>query len=662
VASASGQRDVGGVVLDAWCGVSRIECFVMNVFSTMLFLLGIVSAGLFAIGMDPYSCGIPLVLMGLALVFGSWNRRQHGRPGWVFALVVLTSLFFGVQMFRAPVQDFGRSDGLLLAGAVLAFWWVWSSRTCMMRPLLGTLWLMVVANIVVACVQKYSDVDFYPIYGQRATNTYPSGLYLHYNHFANFMVGVGLLSFGVAMAGKVGRWMKISAWLIYIICFFGVYLATSRGAWLGMGCGSAVVLVGWLAYLWREKRPYAGVSLVAATVLAPAVIMLAWQFGSKVVEERSGGDSGRLEMASMALEMIEEKPLWGGGSRSFFFDSIRKWNAKELYIGSGDVQYVHNEYLQAAVDYGLIGLGLLLLVFSVVMFRGVALLTMGANDTDADEGMTLGAMAGLVGMGVQAFFSFVYHVLPDVLLMSMFVGILVSQPWALSSAAETAIEQDKGAVNWVGYGLVGSLLGLCVALFAFRDGAAWYVTRPGFNFPKPLLEVAAQRYEQAIAIRPDFRVMSDLSQVWMKMNRAEGESIETCKLRLERAIDNQVALLKRAPDSFHDRLNLALMFDSAGRFNDAEPIYEGIVDLLDARERFYGTRFHYTRHLFSRAHSVWRQREPERALILFMRAREQLRLMQSDYEGVDREAFSKEIEKCIKFLEGANIKPAENNE
>jgi hypothetical protein len=45
-----------------------------------------------------------------------------------------------------------------------------------------------------------------------------------------------------------------------------------------------------------------------------------------------------------------------------------------------------------------------------------------------------------------------------------------------------------------------------------------------------------------------------------------------------------------------------------------------------------------------------------------MRAREQLRLMQSDYEGVDREAFSKEIEKCIKFLEGANIKPAENNE
>jgi O-antigen ligase len=629
----------------------------MNVFSTLLFLLGLVSAGLFAIGMDPYSCGIPLVLMGLALVFGSWNRRQHGRPGWVFALVVLTSLYFGVQMFRAPVQDFGRSDGLLLAGAVLAFWWVWSSRTCMMRPLLGTLWLMVVANIVVACVQKYSDVDFYPIYGQRATNTYPSGLYLHYNHFANFMVGVGLLSFGVAMAGKVGRWMKISAWLIFIICFFGVYLATSRGAWLGMGGGSAVVLVGWLAYLWREKRPYAGVSLVAATVLAPAVIMLAWQFGSKVVEERSGGDSGRLEMASMALEMIEEKPLWGGGSRSFFFDSIRKWNAKELYIGSGDVQYVHNEYLQAAVDYGLIGLGLLLLVFSVVMFRGVALLTMGSNDTDADEGMTLGAMASLFGMGVQAFFSFVYHVLPDVLLMSMMVGILVSQPWALSSMSKNADKEDQGAVNWLGYGLVGSLLGLCVALFAFRDGAAWYVTRPGFDFTKPSLEVSAMRYEQAVAIRPDFRVMSDLSQMWVKMNRAEGESTEVRKIRLERAIENHVALLKRAPDCFHDRLNLALMYDSAGRFIEAESLYDEIVPLLDARELFYGTRYHYARHLFSRAHVVWRQREPEKALVLFHRAKEQLGKSGGRYRDGNFNELNASIDKSVGFLEGANIRP-----
>jgi hypothetical protein len=98
------------------------------------------------------------------------------------------------------------------------------------------------------------------------------------------------------------------------------------------------------------------------------------------------------------------------------------------------------------------------------------------------------------------------------------------------------------------------------------------------------------------------------------------------------------------------------MYDSAGRFSDAAPLYVGIVDLLDARERFYGTRYHYARHLFSRAHSVWRQREPEKALIFFLRAREQLNLMQSGYEGVDREVLRKEIDKSIQFLEGANIK------
>jgi O-antigen ligase len=634
----------------------------MNIFSTILFLLGFVSAGLFAIGMDPYSCGIPLVLMGLALVFESWNRGERGRAGWVFVLVILTSLYFGVQMYRSPVQDFGRSDGLLLAGAMMAFWWVWSSRSRMMRPLLGTLWLMVVANIIVACVQKFVDVDFYPIYGQRATTSFPSGLYLHYNHFANFMVGVGLFSFGVGMAGKLGRWMKIMALLIYFICFFGVYLATSRGAWLAMGFGSVVVLVGWLAYLWREKRPYAGVSLIASTVMAPIVIMFAWQYGAKAVAERGGSDSGRLEMASMALELIQERPLWGGGSRSFFFDSIRKWDAKELYIGSGDVQYVHNEYLQAAVDYGLVGFGLLLVLFAVVIFKGVSLLTMGASVPYANEGMTLGAMAGLFGMGVQAFFSFVYHVLPDVLLMGILVGILVSQPWALSNSSKQSDKQDKGAVNWVGYGLVGSLLGLCVALFAFRDAAAWYIMQPRFDFTKPSLDVSAKRHDRAIALRPDFRVMSDLSQVLVKMNHAEGESSEMRKVRMERAIENQVALLKRAPDSFHDRLNLALMFDAVGRFCEAEQIYMGLVDILDARESHYGARYHFAKHLFVRAHFVWRKREPEVALSLFMKAKNQVERMFSGYPDGNPRALVLEIEKCIKFLEGANIKPAEMNE
>lgn len=634
-----------------------IKFFDMNVFSTVLFLLGFACAAMFAIGMDPYSCGLPLVLMGAALVFGAWNRREHGRIGWVFAMVVLASIYFGVQMLRAPIQDFGRSDGLLLAGAVMSFWWIWSSRAHKLLPVLGIIWGLVLVNVAVACVQKYINVDFYPIYGQRATTTYPSGLYLHYNHFANFMLGAGLFSFGVAMAGRFARWVKGCAFFIYLLCFFGVYLATSRGAWLGLGCGSAVVIVGWLVFLLREKKPYAGASLVAAAVLAPVLIIGAWNVGNRAVAERSGGDSGRLEMSSMALEMIQEKPLWGGGSRSFFFDSIRKWDAKEMYVGSGDVQYVHNEYLQAAVDYGLVGLALLLMVFGLVMFRGVAFLSMGSKEQTGDEGLTLGAMAGLFGMGVQAFFSFVYHVLPDVMLMGMLVGVLVAQPWALSNVRKP--KSESGVGNWLGYGLAGSLLGLFVAVFAFRDGAAWYVLKPGFEFAKASLEVSASRHERAIAIRPDFRVMSDLSQMWVTMNRAEGETVETRKARLERATENQIALLERAPDSYHDRLNLALMYDSAGRFEDAAPIYDEIVPLLDVRERFYGAHYHYARHLFSRAHGVWRDREPEKALLFFMRAKAELLKSSVRYADGDYSALGASIDKSIAFLEGANIRPEE---
>ena len=46
----------------------------MNTISLVLFLLGSVIAGLFAVGMDPYSCGVPLLLLAMAVAFGSWNR------------------------------------------------------------------------------------------------------------------------------------------------------------------------------------------------------------------------------------------------------------------------------------------------------------------------------------------------------------------------------------------------------------------------------------------------------------------------------------------------------------------------------------------------------------------------------------------------------------
>jgi tetratricopeptide (TPR) repeat protein len=421
-----------------------------------------------------------------------------------------------------------------------------------------------------------------------------------------------------------------------------------------MGCGSAVVFVGWLSDLWRRKVAWAGGALVAATVLAPLLITGAWHLGSWAVAGRAGGDNGRLEFTSMALELIAEKPITGGGSRSFFFNSIKKWNVTQLYEGSGDIQYVHNEYLQAAVDYGLVGLALLLLLLGIAMFRGVAFIAVSGKDKGGDAGLALGAMAALCGMGVQAFFSFVYHVLPDIMLMGCCVGLLANQTWPL--AKNRVSVQPENRLPW-GRGLVASLLGIAVACFAWRDAFAWLTLRPGFDFSKPPVEEQVARLQGALQVRPDFRVMSELSKILVKMNRGENQSPETKQKRLETAIVVQQAAVKRAPNSYQDILNLALMYDSVARYEEAEPLFDSIVDDLDARERHYGARFHYSRHLVARANQLWHRREPEKALVLFLRAKEQLAKTITRYEGGDAGALSRSIESSIAFLEGANIKP-----
>ena len=630
----------------------------MNALSIALFLLGLAAAFLFAIGMDPYSCGIPLCLIGAAVIFSCYRGDFSWAKSWMSFIVFLTVGYFAYRMSQSSVQDFGRSDGLLLAGVIGAYWWTMSQKIPSLKWVVFLLWAVLIANIAVAAVQAYVDVNFYPIYGERATLTYPSGFYLHYNHFSNFMLGIGLLSMGIAFDGDRGRMMRIVSWLMYFIALYGVVLSNSRGAIFGLGAGTVVACLGWLMSLWRRKVAWAGMALVTSIALAPILIAAAWQLGESAIARRGMGDGGRLELAAMALDMIVEKPLWGGGSRWFFFDSLTKWDTQELYLGSHEVQYVHNEYLQAAVDYGLVGAGLLLVIFCATFFRGVAFLTMSQKNDGGDNGFVIGSIAALVGMGVQAFFSFVYHVLPDLMLMSICLALIIRQPWIFSKRLAV---REYFSRNWVMSSLA-VLLGLGMIGFAARDGAAWFILRPQPEQANQLIEEKIFNLKQALRVRPDFRVMSDLTKAMCEMTADEQMSFEQRKKLVEEAIVIQNELVRLVPQSYHARLTLALMYDSAFRYDESSWLYKGILDDNLIIEVVYGVRYHYARHLFARAHLVWRKRDPERALAYFHQARGIASESKHTEHRADAAALVLEIEKCIKFLEGANIKPAEINE
>lgn len=631
----------------------------MNLFSLIVFLLGLWFAGLVAVGLYPYPCGIPLLLLAAAVCLGLWRTsNRSAKVGPTVWWIMGTAGYMAWRMWDSPIVDFARNDALLMSGALLGFWYAaFSGNSSHFPRMLMGLWVLFLANMGVAVWEDLAGENVYQLLGKKSVHGFASGLYYHYNHFANLVLGIGLLSFGYGMAGRMKWPMRLACLLMYGLAVYGIYLSHSRGAWLGLGCGTALVFVGWLVNLHRTKARWGGLVLVICATLTPLLVVGALKMGNSAVANRTTHDGGRLEFASIAVDLILEKPFFGGGSRSYFFDSFKKLQPNELASTWPDIQYVHNEYLQAAVDYGLVGAGLLLVVMIAVYFRGIAMMLMGDAKSPGDRGVALGCMAALCAMGVQAFFSFVYHVLPDVILMGLCIGWLVRQPWVLS---EMKIRDSKKPevqrFHWA-HGLIGLLMGLSVMAFAARDAAAWLTLYPRMDHHEKDMLVRAERMKRALEIRPDFYYYGQCALLISNARLNDQLPVEKKRQMIEESMNMLQRAIERAPDSYADLVHLAMLYDLVGEYQKAQEIYLRIMPILQVRETHYGTQFLYARNTVYRAQEAWRQRKPEQALALFLQAKEQLQSTKPRFRAADPSLIQL-IDRSIKFLEGAGVKPA----
>jgi O-antigen ligase len=631
----------------------------MNVISLLLFLLGVVAAGVLAVGMTTYPCGVPLLILAAAMCLGAWKKSsQTGKAGPTVWFIAMVAGYFAWRMWQSPISDFARNDAFLLAGAVIGFWWAaFNGHAASFPRLLLGLWFLHLANVGVAIWQEFGGADVYTLVGERMAKIYPSGLYYHYNHFSNFVLGIGLLSLGYGLSGQMKWPMRVASLLMYALAVYGIYLAHSRGAWLGLGVGTALAFVGWLLNLHRTKTSWAGIVLVSSAVLAPLLVIGAWRMGTSAVAFRGFGDSGRMGYSGIAVDLIPDHPWIGGGSRSYYFNSIEKWNPQEMDPGGNDIQYVHNEYLQAAVDYGLVGAALLLVLMGLVFFRGVAMLLMGDAKSPGDRGVAVGSMASLAAMGTQAFFSFVFHVLPDVILMGFCIGCLVRQPWVLSEYSLRELKKREVIrLHW-GYGLTGALLGLSVMALAMRDAAAWMTMYPRMDHNEKNLLIRAERLQRALEIRPDFYFYGKCASLLSEARVTEDLTAEQKTALTKQAVGLLEKAVERAPQSYADWIHLAMLYDLLGEYEKAEAIYVRHKDILAAREVHYGANYLYARNISFRAQAAWRQRNPAQALTLFLQAKKELDASSKLWFRSSDPSLRQVIEKSIKFLEGAGIKP-----
>jgi hypothetical protein len=236
----------------------------------------------------------------------------------------------------------------------------------------------------------------------------------------------------LAAAGLVGRHASATRalWLLIAAAgLAGVYFTKSRGGILGAAVGCGVFTAIALILAKRRDEKWFAPALVALPLIGMGVAAY-WIFGW---EQRSGGDTAklldndiRLYMLGIAVACIQAHPLVGGGSRSFSWESFRHIDSEFHRLGGNRPDMAHNEMIQAATDYGLIGLGLLSALLLALLVATVvrAMFEDRPREKDGRDVWRLGGIAAFSGMLAQSFFSFVFHLIPGAILLGICLGMM----------------------------------------------------------------------------------------------------------------------------------------------------------------------------------------------------------------------------------------------
>lgn len=181
----------------------------------------------------------------------------------------------------------------------------------------------------------------------------------------------------------------------------------------------------------QRKSPWFTPALIALPLIGIALVGLLFLGWDDAQLTRSGGKAAgqlldndiRLYLAGIAISCIGLHPWTGGGSQSYSWECYQFWERSVQGIGGAKPELVHNELLQAASDYGITGVAALLILFAAVAI--VAILRVVSPTASADRfssAWCVGGLAGFAGLLAQSNFSFVFHLVPQAMLLGICLG------------------------------------------------------------------------------------------------------------------------------------------------------------------------------------------------------------------------------------------------
>jgi O-antigen ligase len=321
-------------------------------------------------------------LVALALFVG-WGGLKVG-AGFLADGPAAASI--GDSRMNSVIQSVSlhdSADALLLSLGLLLLAFLTVALVRSKRRSLLVLYTLVLAGFVQAVygsLMLLSGVEWGFFAPKEFGQGLATGTFVNRNHYANLLVlslaaGVGLLLAQMDLAGaptlrarlrsllQAALGPKARLRIFMVITVIALVLTRSR---MGNAAFFSALTFAGLFALWRLRQPSRPLLVLVVSVLVIDVFVVGTWFGVEQVIDRiqqtvqveDGGwvvnEKNRIDVDRESLDIIGRRPLagWGGGS---FYTVYPAWRGDDQKF----MDHAHNDYLEFAVDYGLVGLGLL---------------------------------------------------------------------------------------------------------------------------------------------------------------------------------------------------------------------------------------------------------------------------------------------------------------
>jgi O-antigen ligase/tetratricopeptide (TPR) repeat protein len=317
-----------------------------------------------------------------------------------------------------------------LLALIVAAWLLhkYTSSSRRARALAYTVICVGVASAIFGMLRQTTGRNVLEALLPRLGSTAGYAQFINRNHFA-FLMEMGL---GLALGIAVGQRDRRELVLVYLAPALpmaaGLVRSNSRGGVLALLC--QILFLALCAGATRlrsvrgadERYPreraskqYALRAALVAGLLLAVVVGIVWVGGDTLADrvQTASGDFGigsddtvgasRLQIWRASWRLVEDSPLVGAGFGAYPVAVTEHHEAS----GRMAVRQAHGDYLELLASGGLVGAGLVVWFFALLVKRARSALR---TPDDFRRSVCLGALTGLVGVAVHSVFDFGLHI------------------------------------------------------------------------------------------------------------------------------------------------------------------------------------------------------------------------------------------------------------